>query len=108
MGSTDVARVAQAWYIPDNAVFTCYECAMKHPLESLLAAGGILLLALLSCLLLPAPALSMELAQTLISRFRLLDLNQLYTIIFCLWFLLLGVIEYLVIRFVWKRWFSLS
>jgi hypothetical protein len=30
---------------------------MKHPLETLIAAAGILVLALLSCLLLPAPSL---------------------------------------------------
>ena len=36
---------------------------MKHPLESLLTAGGILLMALLSCLLLPAPSLGLVLAQ---------------------------------------------
>ncbi|PSL78671.1 DUF1158 domain-containing protein, partial [Variovorax sp. WS11] len=29
---------------------------MKHPLETLLSAAGIFLLALLSCLLLPAPS----------------------------------------------------
>lgn len=29
---------------------------MKHPLESLMTAAGILLLAFLSCLLLPAPS----------------------------------------------------
>lgn len=81
---------------------------MTHPLESLMTAGGILLLAFLSCLLLPAPSLGIELAQSLMTRFHLLDLNQLYTILFCLWFLLLGVIEYAAIRFVWKRWFSLE
>jgi len=79
---------------------------MKHPLESLLSAGGILLLAFLSCLLLPAPLLPPTLAQKLLETFHLLDINQLYTIIFCVWFLLLGVIEYFVIRFVWRRWFS--
>jgi hypothetical protein len=36
---------------------------MKHPLESLLTAGGILLLALLSCLLLPAPLAGLVLAE---------------------------------------------
>lgn len=81
---------------------------MKHPLESLMAAGGILLLAFLSCLLLPAPALTIELAQKLIAMFHLLDMNQLYTIIFCLWFLALGAIEYFVIRFIWRRWFSIE
>jgi len=81
---------------------------MKHPLEALMSAGGILLLAFLSCLLLPAPALTIELAQKLIKMFHLLDMNQLYTIIFCLWFLALGAVEYFVIRFIWRRWFSID
>jgi len=25
--------------------------------------------------------------------------------VFCVWFLLLGAIEFFVIRFVWRRWF---
>jgi hypothetical protein len=29
-------------------------------------------------------------------------------VLFCLWFLLLGAIEYVVIRVVWRRWFSLA
>ncbi|KAG1716273.1 hypothetical protein ID866_931 [Astraeus odoratus] len=70
---------------------------MKHPLESLLTAGGILLMALISCLLLPAPSLGLVLAQKL-----------LYTILFCVWFLLLGAIEFFILRFVWRRWFSLA
>ncbi|EOC1350478.1 DUF1158 domain-containing protein [Cronobacter dublinensis] len=81
---------------------------MKHPLETLITAGGILLLAFLSCLLLPAPRLTLTLAQSLITKFHLVDLNQLYTIIFCIWFLLLGTVEYYGIRFVWRRWFSLE
>lgn len=81
---------------------------MKHPLETLLAAGGILLLAFFSCLLLPAPALTASLARQLMDTFHLLDLNQLYTLLFCVWFLLLGVVEYAIIRFVWKRWFSIE
>ncbi|EGT5709731.1 DUF1158 domain-containing protein [Cronobacter dublinensis] len=81
---------------------------MKHPLETLITAGGILLLAFLSCLLLPAPRLTLTLAQSLMTKFHLVDLNQLYTIIFCVWFLLLGTVEYYVIRFVWRRWFSLE
>ena len=56
---------------------------MKHPLESLLTAGGILLMALLSCLLLPAPSLGLVLAQKLVQTFHMVDLNQLYTILFC-------------------------
>ena len=80
----------------------------RHPLETLISAGGILLLALLSCLLLPAPALSLNLAHWLMRTFHLQDLNQLYTIIFCVWFLLLGIGEYLVIRFIWRRWFALE
>lgn len=66
---------------------------MKHPLESLLTAGGILLMALLSCLLLPAPSLGLVLAQKLVQTFHMVDLNQLYTILFCLWFLVLGAID---------------
>ncbi|WP_105663882.1 DUF1158 domain-containing protein [Cronobacter dublinensis] len=81
---------------------------MKHPLETLITAGGILLLAFLSCLLLPAPRLTLTLSQSLMTKFHLVDLNQLYTIIFCIWFLLLGTVEYYVIRFVWRRWFSLE
>ncbi|STV78527.1 putative inner membrane protein [Klebsiella michiganensis] len=52
---------------------------MKHPLETLMSAAGILLLALLSCLLLPAPSLGLTLAQKLVATFHLMDLNQLYT-----------------------------
>ena len=81
---------------------------MKHPLESLLTAGGILLMAFLSVLLLPAPSLGLVVAQKLMSTFHLMDLNQLYTIIFCLWFLLLGAVEFFILRFVWRRWFSLA
>ncbi|EPS4511322.1 DUF1158 domain-containing protein [Klebsiella aerogenes] len=81
---------------------------MKHPLETLLSAAGILLLALISCLLLPAPSLGLTLAQKLVTSFHLMDLNQLYTLIFCLWFLALGVVEYLVLRWIWHRWFSLA
>ena len=81
---------------------------MKHPLESLMTVAGILLLAFLSCLLLPAPSLGLVLAQKLVAIFHLMDLNQFYTLLFCLWFLLLCVIEYLVLRFIWRRWFSLA
>ncbi|MCY1700106.1 DUF1158 domain-containing protein [Lelliottia sp. SL45] len=81
---------------------------MKHPLESLLMAGGILLMALLSCLLLPAPSFGLALAQKLVALFHLMDLNQLYTLVFCLWFILLGAIEFFVLRFIWRRWFSLT
>ncbi len=81
---------------------------MKHPLESLMTAAGILLMALLSSLLLPAPSLGLALAPKLVAIFHLMDLNQLYTLLFCLWFLLLGALEYYVIRFIWRRWFSLA
>lgn len=56
---------------------------MKHPLESLMTAAGILLMALLSSLLLPAPSLGLALAQKLVGIFHLMDLNQLYTLLFC-------------------------
>lgn len=81
---------------------------MKHPLESLLTAGGILLMAFLSVLLLPAPSLGLVVAQRLMSIFHLMDLNQLYTLLFCLWFLVLGAIEFFILRFIWRRWFSHS
>ena len=80
---------------------------MKHPLETLLSAAGILLLALLSCLLARAfagPDVGAKAGET----FHMMDLNQLYTVLFCLWFLALGAIEYLVLRWVWRRWFSSS
>lgn len=78
----------------------------NQPYQPLLTAGSILLLAFLSCLLLPAPSLGLALAQSLVTRFHLVDLNQLYTILFCLWFLLLGAIEFFIIRFAWRRWFA--
>lgn len=81
---------------------------MKHPLESLVTAAGILLMAFISVLLLPAPSLGLVLAQKLMEIFHLQDLNQLYTVLFCLWFLLLGIIEFSVLRFIWRRWFSLA
>lgn len=81
---------------------------MKHPLESLMTVAGILLLAFLSCLLLPAPSLGLVLAQKLVAIFHLMDLNQFYTLLYCLWFLLLGMLEYLLLRFIWRRWFSLA
>ena len=81
---------------------------MKHPLESLMTAAGILLLAFLSCLLLPAPSLGLVLAQKLMDTLHFQDLNQLYTVLFCLWFLLLGAVEFFVLRFIWRRWFSLA
>ncbi|HHA1973760.1 TPA: DUF1158 family protein [Enterobacter ludwigii] len=81
---------------------------MKHPLESLLTAGGILLMALLSSLLLPAPSLGLVLAKKLMTIFHMVDLNQLYTILFCVWFLLFGALEFFILRFVWRRWFSLA
>jgi hypothetical protein len=38
-----------------------------------------------------------------VSTFHLMDLSQLYTLLFCLWFLVLGAIEYFVLRFIWHR-----
>ena len=62
---------------------------------------------LLMSAVLPAPSLG------LIERGKswethMMDLNQLYTVLFCLRFLALGAIEYLVLRWVWRRWFSLG
>lgn len=79
---------------------------MKHPHEALITAAGILMMAFLSSLLLPAPSLGIVLAKKLVETLHLMDLNQLYTILFCLWFVLLGAIEFFVLRFVWRRWFA--
>ncbi|MGY5956013.1 DUF1158 domain-containing protein [Kosakonia sp. BK9b] len=79
---------------------------MKHPLESVVTLAGILLMAFISVLLLPAPSLGLQLAQNLMQWFHLLDLNQLYTLLYCLWFLLLGTIEFFVLRFIWRRWLA--
>ena len=79
---------------------------MNNPFESLILPGGILLLGFLSALLLPAPAFSLTVAQHLQQLFHLQDLSQLYTLVFCLWFLVLGALEVFVIRFVWRRWFK--
>ena len=81
---------------------------MKHPLETMTTAAGILLRAFLTCQRLPAPALGLALAHKLVPMFHLRDLSQLYTLLFCLWFLVLGAIEYFVLRFIWRRWFSLA
>ena len=80
---------------------------MKEPLETLLSAAGILLLALLSCLLLPAPSLGLTLAQKLVETFHMMILSSS---IRCCFVPLraLGAIEYLVLRWVWRRWFSSS
>ena len=81
---------------------------MKHPTGNAalrrrdLTAGPAL------CLLLPAPSLEPDAgAKKLVETFHMMDLNQLYTCCF-VWFLALGAIEYLVLRWVWRRWFSLE
>lgn len=76
---------------------------MKNPLETLFIPAGILLLGFLSALLLPAPSFGINLAKTLMSWFHIMDLDQLYTIVFTVWFLFLGAIEYFVIRYLWRR-----
>lgn len=78
---------------------------MRNPFESLIIPGGILLLGFLSALLLPAPNFGLVVAKNLMQTLHLQDLNQLYTLIFCLWFLLLGALEFFVIRFIYRRWF---
>ncbi|MFP1528103.1 DUF1158 family protein [Escherichia coli] len=82
---------------------------MKHPLETLTTAAGILLMAFLSCLLLPpAPALGLTLAQKLVTTFHLMDLSQLYTLLFCLWFLVLVLLSILFCALIRRCWFSLA
>ncbi|WP_160623004.1 DUF1158 family protein [Mixta intestinalis] len=76
---------------------------MKSTFENWLAPLSILLLGFFSALLLPAPALGPQLSARLMSLFHFSDLGQLYTIVLCLWFLLLGSIEFFIIRFLWRR-----
>lgn len=78
---------------------------MKHPLESLITAAGILLLAMLSGLLLPVPRLGPTLTAQ-ITEILNISLSALYTTLLCLWFLMLGTIEYFVLRYAWRRWFA--
>ena len=40
----------------------------------------------------------LDVGAKLVETFHMMDLNQLYTVLFCLWFLALGAIEYLVLR----------
>jgi len=80
---------------------------MKNPFETLIIPGGILLLGFLSALLLPAPSFGLVWAKQLQQTLHLQDLNQLYTLVFCLWFLLLGTLEFFIIRFIWRRWFQI-
>ena len=76
---------------------------MKNPFETFLMPMSTLLLGFLSALLLPAPSFGLTLARRLVDMFHLDDISQLYTLVFCLWFLLLGVIEFYVIRFIYVR-----
>ena len=70
---------------------------------------GILLLALLSLSAVARAVAGPDVeSKKLVETFHMMDLNQLYTVLFCLWFLALGAIEYLVLRWVWRRWFSLE
>ena len=55
---------------------------MKHPLETLLAAGDLTAgPALLSAVARAFAGLT--LAQKLVETFHMMDLNQLYTVLFC-------------------------
>lgn len=79
---------------------------MKHPLESLMTVAGILLLAFV----LPAatrPSLGTVLAQNSSPFSSDGSQSVLYFAVLPV-VLLLGVIEYLVLRFIWRRWFSLA
>lgn len=79
---------------------------MKNPFETLAIPGSILLLGFLSALLLPAPAFGLPLANHLMRLFHFSDLGQLYTIVFGLWFLLLGTLEFFLIRFTYRCFFK--
>lgn len=76
---------------------------MKNPFETFLMPMSTLLLGFLSALLLPAPWFGLALTRQLVAVFHLADIGQLYTLVFCLWFLVLGALEYYAIRFIWLR-----
>ena len=81
-------------------------------------AAALILLLLITCLVfaflvagkfyISALVVGVVLLVEVYSLFHLMDLSQLYTVLFCLWFLVLGAIEYFVLRFIWRRWFSLA
>ncbi|MBV4367438.1 DUF1158 family protein [Erwinia phyllosphaerae] len=79
---------------------------MNNPFVTFLMPMSTLMLGFLSALLLPAPWFGLALTYKLMAMFHLHDVNQLYTLVFCLWFLLLGAVEYFVIRFVYVRFFK--
>lgn len=76
---------------------------MKNPFLTFLMPMSTLMLGFLSALLLPAPAFGLTLTRKLVEMFHLADISQLYTLVYCLWFLLLGALEYYVIRFIYLR-----
>jgi len=76
---------------------------MNNPFLTFLMPMSTLMLGFLSALLLPAPWFGVELTRRLTTLFHLSDVGQLYTLVFCLWFLLLGALEYYVIRFIYLQ-----
>ena len=77
---------------------------MKNPFFTFMMPMSTLLLGFLSALLLPAPWFGLSLTQKLVAILHLEDIGQLYTLVFCVWFLFLGAIEYYVIRFFYLRY----
>lgn len=76
---------------------------MKNPFETFLMPLSTLLFGFLSALLLPAPWFGLALTRKLVEMFHLEDIGQLYTLVFCLWFLLLGAVEFYIVRFIYVR-----
>ncbi|MFG1174726.1 DUF1158 family protein [Erwiniaceae bacterium CAU 1747] len=76
---------------------------MKSPFETFLMPLSTLLFGFLSALLLPAPWFGLTLTRRLMEIFHLEDIGQLYTLVFCLWFLLLGALEFYIVRFIYVR-----
>ncbi|RWR02301.1 membrane protein [[Pantoea] beijingensis] len=76
---------------------------MKSTFETFMFPLSTLLLGFLSALLLPAPWFGIALTKRLVELFHLADIGQLYTLVFCLWFLLLGALEFIIIRFIYRR-----
>ncbi|WP_034917898.1 MULTISPECIES: DUF1158 family protein [Erwinia] len=81
---------------------------MKNPFLTFLMPMSTLLLGFLSALLLPAPWFGLSLTHKMVTFFHLSDVVQLYTLVLCLWFLIVGAVEYFLIRFIWLRFFSVK
>ena len=74
----------------------------ENPFLNFMMPLSTLLFGFLSALLLPAPWFGMSLTKKLVDILHMEDIGQLYTLVFCVWFLFLGAIEYYLVRFIYR------